>query len=99
LVAGPIERSTSLLPQINNPRAFSEQNLISGLKLILWGFFKKLVIADRLGMFVSLVYENPSQHNGLPVLLATVLFAFSFTAIFQDTRILRAVQPAFWGMT
>lgn len=75
LVAGPIERSTSLLPQFNNPRAFSEQNLISGLKLMLWGFFKKLVIADRLGMFVALVYENPAEHNGIPVLLATLLFA------------------------
>jgi alginate O-acetyltransferase complex protein AlgI len=83
LVAGPIERSTSLLPQINNPRAFSEQNLISGLKLILWGFFKKLVIADRLGMFVSLVYENPSQYNGLPVILATVLFAFQLYCDFS----------------
>jgi D-alanyl-lipoteichoic acid acyltransferase DltB (MBOAT superfamily) len=83
LVAGPIERSTSLLPQINNPRAFSTQNLVSGLKLILWGFFKKLVIADRLGMFVSLIYENPSQYNGLPIILATVLFAFQLYCDFS----------------
>jgi D-alanyl-lipoteichoic acid acyltransferase DltB (MBOAT superfamily) len=83
LVAGPIERSTSLLPQINNPRAFSGQNLISGLKLILWGFLKKLVIADRLGMFVSLVYENPAQYNGLPIILATVLFAFQLYCDFS----------------
>lgn len=83
LVAGPIERSTSLLPQINAPRPFSQQNLISGLKLMLWGFFKKLVIADRLGMFVSLVYENPTQYHGLPVILATVLFAFQLYADFS----------------
>jgi len=83
LVAGPIERSTSLLPQVNNPKPFSEQNLISGLKLILWGFFKKLVIADRLGMFVGLVYENPTQYNGLPVILATVLFAFQLYCDFS----------------
>lgn len=75
LVAGPIERSTSLIPQIHKPLAFSEERLVSGLKLMLWGFFKKLVIADRLGMFVSYVYETPSQHNGITVILATVLFA------------------------
>lgn len=83
LVAGPIERSTSLLPQINAPRPFSQQNLISGLKLVLWGFFKKLVIADRLGMFVSLVYENPGEYHGLPVVLATVLFAFQLYTDFS----------------
>ena len=83
LVAGPIERSTSLLPQINNPRAFSEQNLISGLKLMLWGFFKKLVIADRLGMFVGLIYENPAEYNGIPVLLATLLFAIQLYCDFS----------------
>jgi D-alanyl-lipoteichoic acid acyltransferase DltB (MBOAT superfamily) len=83
LVAGPIERSTSLLPQINNPRTFSEQNLISGLKLMLWGFFKKLVIADRLGMFVALIYENPAEYNGIPVLLATLLFAIQLYCDFS----------------
>jgi D-alanyl-lipoteichoic acid acyltransferase DltB (MBOAT superfamily) len=83
LVAGPIERSTSLLPQINNPRAFSEQNLISGLKLMLWGYFKKLVIADRLGMFVGLIYENPAEYNGIPVLLATLLFAIQLYCDFS----------------
>ncbi|MBL7905908.1 MAG: MBOAT family protein [Bacteroidales bacterium] len=83
LVAGPIERSTSLLPQINAPCPFNQQNLISGLKLILWGFFKKLVIADRLGMFVSLVYENPTEYHGLPVILATVLFAFQLYTDFS----------------
>ncbi len=83
LVAGPIERSTSLLPQINAPRPFSQQNLISGLKLMLWGFFKKLVIADRLGMFVSLVEENPTEYHGLPVVLATGLFAFQLYTDFS----------------
>jgi alginate O-acetyltransferase complex protein AlgI len=76
LVSGPIERSNHLMPQIHNPQSFSQQRLISGLKLMLWGFFKKVVIADRLGMFVGKVYENPDQFHGLPVILATVLFAF-----------------------
>jgi len=83
LVAGPIERSTSLLPQINHPQAFDQQRLISGAKLMLWGYFKKLVIADRLGMFVSYVYDTPSQHHGVPVILATVLFAFQLYGDFS----------------
>lgn len=83
LVAGPIERSTSLLPQIHNPLPFDEQRLVSGLKLMLWGFFKKLVIADRLGMFVSYIYENPGQHNGIPVILGTMLFAFQLYCDFS----------------
>lgn len=83
LVAGPIERSTSLLPQINKPRDFNEQRLVSGLKLMLWGFFKKLVIADRLGMFVDYVYNNPQQNAGVPIFLATVLFAFQIYGDFS----------------
>lgn len=83
LVAGPIERSTSLIPQIHKPLPFNEERLISGLKLMLWGFFKKLVIADRLGMFVNYVYENPSQHTGITIILATVLFAFQLYCDFS----------------
>lgn len=83
LVAGPIERSTSLLPQIHNPRSFNQDNLLSGLKLILWGFFKKVVIADRLGMFVTYVFDNPSQYAGISVILAAVLFAFQLYCDFS----------------
>jgi len=83
LVAGPIERSGNLLPQVNHPLAFDQQRLVSGLKLMLWGFFKKVVIADRLGMFVSKVYENPTEFSGLPVILATVLFTFQLYCDFS----------------
>jgi alginate O-acetyltransferase complex protein AlgI len=83
LVAGPIERPNHLLPQIHDPRPFDQQRLVSGLKLMLWGFFKKLVIADRLGMFVSYVYDNPSEHTGLTVILATLLFAFQLYCDFS----------------
>jgi len=83
LVSGPIERPNHLLPQIHQPRSFDQQRLVSGLKLMLWGFFKKLVIADRLGMFVSYVYENPAENKGLPVILATVLFAFQLYCDFS----------------
>jgi len=83
LVAGPIERSNSLLPQILHPLEFDQQRLVSGLKLMLWGFFKKVIIADRLGMFVGKVYENPTEYTGLPVILATVLFAFQLYCDFS----------------
>jgi D-alanyl-lipoteichoic acid acyltransferase DltB (MBOAT superfamily) len=62
---------------------FSQQRLVSGLKLMLWGFFKKVVIADRLGMFVGKVYESPEMFHGLPVILATVLFAFQLYCDFS----------------
>jgi alginate O-acetyltransferase complex protein AlgI len=83
LVAGPIERSNNLLPQFRKSLAFDEQRLVSGLRLMLWGFFKKVVIADRLGMFVSNVYDHPAMFNGLPVILATVLFAFQLYCDFS----------------
>lgn len=83
LISGPIERPGNLLPQINEPRSFDQRRLVSGLKLMLWGYFKKVVIADRLGMFVGYVYENPSQHSGIMVILATVLFAFQLYCDFS----------------
>ncbi len=83
LVAGPIERSGNLLPQIHETHVFDQKRLVSGLKLMLFGFFKKLVIADRLGMFVSNVYDHPSMYHGLPVILATVLFAFQLYCDFS----------------
>lgn len=83
LVAGPIERSTQLLPQIRQPHTFSQPNLVSGVKLMLWGYFKKLVIADRLGMYVDNVYSHPTEFAGLSVILATVLFAFQLYCDFS----------------
>ncbi len=83
LISGPIERPGNLLPQINNPRSFDQRRLVSGLKLMLWGYFKKVVIADRLGMFVGYVYENPSHHTGIMVILATVLFVFQLYCDFS----------------
>jgi len=83
LVAGPIERSNNLLPQIHQKKEFNQQRFVSGLKLIIWGFFKKLVIADRLGIYVSSIYEVPGENTGLPVILATMLFAFQLYCDFS----------------
>ncbi len=76
LVAGPIEKASSLLPQLREERPFSYDSAAYGLKLMAWGFFKKLVIADRLAtLLVDPVYENPSAYSGGAFLLATAAFA------------------------
>lgn len=75
LVAGPIERSTSLLPQFRKQVDFESARVVSGLRLILWGFFKKLVIADNIAPVVDNVYQNPTAYHGLPLIVATLFFA------------------------
>ncbi len=74
ILSGPIERSTTLLPQFFEKKEFDYQRITDGLKLMAWGFFQKLVIADRLGMYVGTVYNKPELHTGLPLLLGTYLF-------------------------
>ena len=75
LVAGPIERAKNLLPQFKQSFNVDFERISSGLKIMLWGFFMKLVVADRLSVYVDAVYNNVPQHNGTSLLLATVLFA------------------------
>ena len=83
LVAGPIERSTRLLPQLNNNYQFDYLRCKNGLMLMLWGFFKKIVIADRLAVLVNTVYSNPMDYQGIPLILATVFFAFQIYCDFS----------------
>lgn len=75
LVAGPIERAGNLLPQFRVRHTFSVSRVVSGLRLALWGMFKKVVIADRLVLYVNGVYNHPADYQGLPILLATLFFA------------------------
>jgi alginate O-acetyltransferase complex protein AlgI len=75
LVSGPIERAGHLLPQLHKEHELSVSNLSIGLRLMLWGMFKKVVVADRLGIYVDAVYNSPADHRGLPVILATGFFA------------------------
>jgi D-alanyl-lipoteichoic acid acyltransferase DltB (MBOAT superfamily) len=74
LVSGPIERSRHLLPQLRQPARWDAGRVRSGVLRMLWGFFQKLVIADRLGGYVDAVYLRPEQHHGLALLLASYLF-------------------------
>lgn len=76
LVAGPIERSTRLLPQFYKKFDFDYKRVTDGLKLMAFGFFKKLVIADRLAIYVDKIYNHPEIYKGEPLILATYMFAF-----------------------
>ncbi len=83
LVAGPIERATHLLPQFHQTMSFDQARIASGLRLILWGMFKKVVIADRLALYVNQVYDQPSDHGALTLLLASYFFAFQIYCDFS----------------
>lgn len=76
LVAGPIERSKNLLSQLAVPHKFRFENLREGLLLMLWGFFMKIVIADRAALFVDTVYNNHADYGGVFVFMATLFFIF-----------------------
>lgn len=76
LVAGPVERSTNLLQQFYEKKKFIAENAISGIQLMLWGYFLKLVVADRLALYVNAVYNNIDHHTGSTITLASVLFCF-----------------------
>ncbi len=76
LVAGPIERPQNLIHQFREKHNFDYKRVSNGLKLILWGLFLKVVVADRLAIFVNTVYANPTDYTGLPLMVATVFFGF-----------------------
>lgn len=76
LVAGPIERPQNLLHQFREIHNVNYERITSGLRLMAWGFFKKVVIADHLAEFVNPVYGNVHLYHGWPLITATILFAF-----------------------
>ena len=76
LVAGPIERSYNLLPQFKQKHRFDYDGVMAGVSLMVWGYFMKLVLADRCALYVDIVYNNVGQHNGGSYLLASLLFPF-----------------------
>jgi len=83
LVAGPIERARNLLPQLGVEHRFTYDGVTDGLRLMGWGFFKKLVIADRLGQVVAYVYADSAQQNGAALALATLCFAYQIYCDFS----------------
>ncbi|WP_246138946.1 MBOAT family O-acyltransferase [Mucilaginibacter frigoritolerans] len=83
LVAGPIERPQNLLYQFRKKHDFNYQRIADGLKLMAWGLFKKVVIADRLSIVVNKVYDNPHKFHGLSFVIATIFFAFQIFCDFS----------------
>jgi alginate O-acetyltransferase complex protein AlgI len=83
LVAGPIERATHLLPQIKKKRVFDYTKAIDGLRQILWGLFKKIVIADQCASYVNLIFNHSAQFSGSEHIAAAVLFAFQIYCDFS----------------
>ena len=83
LVAGPIERASHLLPQFFKAHKFNYTLVKSGLLLIAFGLFKKMVIADRAALYVNEVYNNPTNYEGIETILATILFAFQIYCDFS----------------
>lgn len=83
LVAGPIERATHLLPQIQRKRVFNYPQAVDGLKQILWGFFKKIVIADNCAQFANLIFDNPESYSGSTLVLGALFFTFQIYCDFS----------------
>ena len=83
LVAGPIERAKRLLPQFEKARKFQYKFASSGAKLILIGFFKKMVVADNAARLVDIVYNDPISYAGFPMLVATIFFSFQIYCDFS----------------
>ena len=83
LVAGPIERPQNVLPQFHIKHKYDFERMKSGLMMMAWGLFKKVVIADRLSMVVDYAYENPSEKTGLTLLIATFFYTFQIYCDFS----------------
>ena len=83
LVAGPIERATNLLPQFYKKRTFDYGKAVDGLRQILWGLFKKIVIADNCAEYVNLIFNNSSDYSGSTLVLGALFFAFQIYGDFS----------------
>lgn len=83
LVAGPIERATHLLPQIKSQRIFNYRQVIDGLRQILWGLFKKVVIADQCAEYANLIFNNYPEYAGSTLLVGGIFFAFQIYGDFS----------------
>jgi alginate O-acetyltransferase complex protein AlgI len=83
LVAGPIERASNLLPQFQSKRNFKYHEAVDGCRQILWGLFKKIVIADNCAEFVNIIFEDPAAHSSSTLILGVILFSFQIYGDFS----------------
>lgn len=98
LVAGPIERSKNLLGQIREPQPFTYRQGADGIKLLAWGFFKKLVVADNLAVYVDQIYNALPQYRGLSLIVATIFFAFQIYCDFSGYSDIAAGTARLFGI-
>ena len=83
LVAGPIERATHLLPQIRKKRTFDYSKAVDGLRQILWGLFKKVVIADQCAEYANQIFNNSADYSGSTLVLGAIFFTFQIYGDFS----------------
>jgi D-alanyl-lipoteichoic acid acyltransferase DltB (MBOAT superfamily) len=83
LVAGPIERATNLLPQFYKKRHFDYQKAVDGMRQILWGLFKKIVIADNCAQYANIIFNNSSEYSGSTLVLGAIFFTFQIYGDFS----------------
>lgn len=83
LVAGPIERATNLLPQFYKKRQFDYANAVDGMRQVIWGLFKKVVIADNCAKYANIIFNNSDDYSGSTLLLGAFLFAFQIYGDFS----------------
>lgn len=83
LVAGPIERATNLLPQFYSKRTFDYAKAVDGMRQILWGLFKKMVIADNCAVYANLIFNNSTDYSGRTLVLGAILFSFQIYGDFS----------------
>jgi alginate O-acetyltransferase complex protein AlgI len=99
LVAGPIERATNLLPQFYIKRAFDYERAIDGMRQILWGLFKKIVIADNCAEYANLVFNNPADYEGSTLLMGAVFFSFQIYCDFSGYSDIAIGTARLFGFT
>jgi alginate O-acetyltransferase complex protein AlgI len=83
LVAGPIERANHLLPQIQSPRKFRYEDGVLGMRLIVWGLFKKVVVADNAAYFANLIFNNYEDYNSLALFIGAIMFSIQIYGDFS----------------
>lgn len=98
LVAGPIERASNLLPQILAKRTYKLNHFSAGIKMMIWGFFLKLVVADRAAIYVNAVYNNVENHDGLTLIVATIMFSFQIYGDFAGYSLIAIGTAKLFGI-
>lgn len=97
IASGPISKAKYLLPQIKSKRPFNYEQCIQGLRLLLWGFFLKTVVADRLGLYVDTVFNNYEHQTGSSCLVASFFYAFQIYADFAGYSLMAIGVGAIMG--